>query len=83
MAHSEKEILARLQPLFDGLFLDPPKLTPKLKATEVAEWDSLMQISILVSVEKEFGVRFRTGEVEATKDVAEFCALIARRMTEA
>jgi acyl carrier protein len=48
----------------------------------VAEWDSLMQISILVAVEKEFGVRFRTGEVEATRNVGEFCALIRQRMVE-
>jgi acyl carrier protein len=42
-----------------------------------------MQISLVVAVEKEFGVRFRTGEVEATGNVGEFCDLIQRRITEA
>jgi len=83
MSQADGEILPRLQNLVDGLFLDPPRLTHETKATDVAEWDSLMQISILVAVEKEFGVRFRTGEVEVTKNVGEFCALIERRMTEA
>ena len=82
MRQADGEILLKLQAVVDGLFLDPPRLTHQTKATDVAEWDSLMQISILVAVEKEFGVRFRTGEVEATRNVGEFCALIRQRMVE-
>lgn len=82
MNQAEAEILRRLQVLFDGLFLDPPRLRPETQATEVPEWDSLMQISILVAAEKEFGVRFRTGEVETTRNVGEFCALIRQRMPQ-
>lgn len=82
MSQADGEILLKLQTVVDGLFLDPPRLTHQTKATHVAEWDSLMQISILVAVEKEFGVRFRTGEVEATRNVGEFCALIRQRMVE-
>ena len=82
MSQPDGEILLKLQTVVDGLFLDPPRLTHQTKATDVAEWDSLMQISILVAVEKEFGVRFRTGEVEATRTVGEFCALIRQRMVE-
>jgi acyl carrier protein len=80
MSQPDGEILLKLQTVVDGLFLDPPRLTHQTRATDVAEWDSLMQISILVAVEKEFGVRFRTGEVEATRNVGEFCALIRQRM---
>lgn len=80
MSQPDGEILLKLQAVVDGLFLDPPQLTHQTKATDVAEWDSLMQISILVAVEKEFGVRFRTGEVEATSNVGEFCALIRQRI---
>ena len=82
MSQPDGEILLKLQAVVDGLFLDPPQLTHQTKATDVAEWDSLMQISILVAVEKEFGVRFRTGEVEATRNVGEFCTLIRQRMVE-
>lgn len=82
MSQPDAEILLKLQTVVDGLFLDPPRLTDQTKATDVAEWDSLMQISILVAVEKEFGVRFRTGEVESTRNVGEFCTLIRQRMVE-
>ena len=82
MSQADGEILLKLQTVVDGLFLDPPRLTHQTKATDVAEWDSLKQISILVAVEKEFSVRFRTGEVEATRNVGEFCYLIRQRMVE-
>jgi acyl carrier protein len=33
-------------------------------------------------VEKAFGIRFRVGEVEGTRNVGEFADLIARRKQE-
>ena len=79
---TQTEVISKLQQIFDDLFLDPPRLTPELAAKDVPEWDSLIHISLLVSVEKAFNVRFRVGEVEATKNVGQFADLIARRMTE-
>lgn len=76
------ETIAKLQTIFDNIFLAPPKLTPLLTAREVPEWDSLLQISLLVAVEKAFNIRFRVGEVEATKNIGEFADLIMRRMSE-
>ena len=76
---TQSEIIARLQPIFDDLFMEKVVLTPELTADEVEEWDSLIQISILLAVEKQFSIRFRVGEVEAAKNVGEFADLIARR----
>ena len=79
---NQSDILTRLQPIFDDLFLEPVKLAPELSAKDVDEWDSLTQISLLVAVEKEFSVRFRVGEVEQTRNVGEFADLILKRMQE-
>jgi acyl carrier protein len=79
---TQAEVLTRLQPIFDDLFLEPVQVTDALSAGDVEEWDSLLQISIVVAVEKAFGVRFRVGEVEATKNVGEFADLILRRLDE-
>jgi len=76
---TQPQVIERLQKIFDDLFLDPVKLTPELTAADVPEWDSLMQISLLVAVEKTFGIQFRVGEVEAAGNVGEFADLIARR----
>jgi acyl carrier protein len=58
-------------------------VTPELSAKDVPEWDSLVHISLLVSVEKAFSIRFRVGEVEAARNIAEFADLILKRMKEA
>ena len=79
---NQAEVIGRLQTIFDDIFLEPPKLTAKLTAKDVPEWDSIIHISLLVAVEKAFGVRFRVGEVEATTNVGEFADLIIRRTIE-
>jgi acyl carrier protein len=76
---TQSEVIARLQPIFDDLFMEKVELTPGLTADDVEEWNSLLQISISLAVEKQFGIRFRVGEVEATKNVGAFADLIARR----
>ena len=79
---NQTDVIAKLQAIFDAVFLEPVFLTPALSARDVPEWDSLTHISLLVAVEKAFGVRFRVGEVEAAQNVGEFADLIARRMQE-
>jgi acyl carrier protein len=76
---TQSEVIARLQPIFDDLFMEKVELTPELTADDVEEWNSLLQISISLAVEKQFGIRFRVGEVEATKNVGDFADLIVRR----
>jgi acyl carrier protein len=79
---NQAEVIARLQTVFDTIFLEPVLLTPALSAKDVPEWDSLIHISLVVMVEKEFSVRFRVGEVETTKNVGEFADLIIKRQQE-
>jgi len=79
---NQTDVLAKLQTIFDDIFLEPVTVTPTLSAKEVAEWDSLTHISLLVTVEKTFAVRFRVGEVEQTHNVGEFADLILKRLQE-
>lgn len=76
---NQTDVIQRLQGIFDTVFLDPVTLTPTTTAKDVPEWDSLAHISLVVAVEKEFGVRFRVGEVETTQNVGEFADLILKR----
>lgn len=79
---NQTDVIAKLQTIFDNVFLEPVILTPAISAKDVPEWDSLMHISLMVAVEKEFSVRFRVGEVETTRNVGEFADLILKRMQE-
>jgi len=76
---TRNEIIARLQPIFDDLFMEKVTLTQEVRPADVEEWDSLIHISVLLAVEKDFGVRFGLGEVEATGNVGEFADLIAKK----
>ena len=80
---NQAEVIAQLQTIFDTVFLEPVALTPAISAADVPEWDSLTHISLMVAVEKSFGVRFRVGEVENTKNVGDFADLILKRKQEA
>ena len=77
MSMTRTEVLERLQEIFDDIFLDEVVVTPELSAKEVE--DSLLHISLVVSVEEAFDVKFRVGEVEGTGNVGEFADLIIRR----
>ena len=65
------EVIEKLQRVFDGVLLEPVTLTRALTSADVAEWDSLTHITLVAAVERAFGVRFRTGEVERTNNVGE------------
>ena len=80
---NQAEVIAQLQTIFDTVFLEPVVLTPQISAQDVPEWDSLTHISLMVAVEKSFGVRFRVGEVENAKNVGDFADLILKRKQEA
>ncbi len=71
------EILKRLGDVFQELFDDDDLvITPQTTARDVDAWDSLMHVDLLLTVEKEFGVRFSSFEVAALKDVRELIILI-------
>ena len=80
LAITSSTVVSRLQTVFDQIFLDPVKVTPELSAHDVPEWDSLIQISLILTIERVFQIRFRVGEVEATQNVGELAELIVRRL---
>ena len=76
---TKPEVLAKLQTVFDDTFMEEVNVTEDLAAKDVEEWDSLSHVSLVLAIEEAFGVRFRVGEVEATKNVGELADLIVKR----
>ncbi len=73
-------ILMKLTELFREIFDDDNLvLIPATAAADVAGWDSMNHIAIVVETERRFGVKFRTTEIEAVKSVGDFIALIAKK----
>ena len=80
---SEAEILGKLQQIFDNVFMDTVVVRRNLSARDVPEWDSLNHVSLVLAIESAFGLEFRVGEVEATKNVGELVDLIGRKCVAA
>ena len=71
------ESLDRLAGVFREVFDDDEVVvTPQTSAADVDGWDSLMHVNLMLSVEKEFGVRFSSSEVAMLQDVGELVGLI-------
>ena len=77
------EIYARLDEVFQDVFDDDSiKVGPNTSAKDIDDWDSLEHIRLIASVEREFGMRFKMGEVSSMKNVGEMASIIASRMTK-
>lgn len=77
---TQDKVIETLQTVFDDVFLEKVELKPTLSAKDVSEWDSLIHITLVMNVEKTFGIRFRVGEVESTQNVGELAELILKRL---
>jgi acyl carrier protein len=74
------DYLDRLNAVFQQVFLDDRLVvTRDTTAQDVEGWDSLMHVSLMVNVEKAFGVRFRSSEVAGLQTVGELIDLIRAR----
>ena len=76
----QQEVIARLQEVFDGVFLQKVEVTRELSADDVEECVSLTHVSLIITVEEAFGIRFRVGEVESTKNLGDLIDLIMKRL---
>jgi acyl carrier protein len=80
---SDQQILAALTEIFREVFDDPALVIgPSTTAEDIDEWDSFNHINIIVAVEKRFGVRFKTAQLEELKNVGDFIALIESQLSK-
>ncbi len=74
------EIVGRLTPIFCDVFNDDTlTVTEGMSAADVATWDSLSNINMIVAVEKAFDVKFSIKDVRNLKNVGELLELIKRQ----
>ena len=74
---TEAEIYAELTDLFHDVFSDDSLvLTPQTSADQVAGWDSVKMVTIILGVEQRFDVRLRSREVDKLKNVGDLATLV-------
>lgn len=78
---NEQIIYRKLEEIFMDVFdLDDVDLDDDTTADDIEEWDSLEHINLIEAVEKEFGMKFKMGEVSTMKNVGEMVKIIQDRM---
>jgi acyl carrier protein len=75
-----EEIYSRLTEILRDVFDDDTLVaTPELTAHDVKEWDSVNHITLVVAVEQEFGIKFKTAELEKMKNVGQMAEQIEKK----
>lgn len=58
LAMTVAELIIRLKNAFEATFREKLKFTETLSRVDYSAWDSLHHVVFIISIEKEFGVRF-------------------------
>jgi acyl carrier protein len=75
------EVLERVRLVIARVFGDDDVVvTPSTTAADVEGWDSVSNIEVLVALEREFAVRFNTGEMATLANVGQLVELIEMRL---
>ena len=78
----EKKILERLTPIFRDIFDDDSIIvTGETSAKDIEDWDSLSQIRLVAAIEKDFGIKFKFGELNSLRNVGEMLSVIKQKIS--
>lgn len=74
------EILKQINEIFiDTLDNEDLVITETTRAPDVAEWDSLTHIQLVVAIEKHFKIRFSSKEIQSWDNVGEMLDCIQQK----
>ena len=58
------------------------KITPELTKDDVASWDSLKQMDLIISVEREYGISLEIPDIIQMHSVANIMAVLQEKGVE-
>ena len=71
------EIYEKLSVIFRDVFEDETlSVKPGLTADDIAGWDSLTNLRLVLTVQKVFGVKFTAHEITSLNNVGELATLV-------
>lgn len=75
--------LQKLNEIFIDVFDDDGMaVTAETTARDVDAWDSLMHVTLMLNVEREFKIRFTSAEIASLKNVSELTALVEGHLVQ-
>ena len=77
------ETQEQLNTIFCKVFDDKDiKITPETTANDIDEWDSLSHVNLVVSIERGFGIKFKSAEIIKWKNVGQMLDSINEKLAE-
>jgi acyl carrier protein len=74
---TKDEVRSKLKPIFETVLdVDDPDLRDDLSAGDIEEWDSLSHVRLIVTVERQFKIKFSNSEIESLKNVGDLIRLV-------
>ncbi len=71
------EIYPKLTEILRSVFADDKlEATPTLTAKDVAGWDSLRNIRLMLTIERAYGIRFSATEIGKLQNVGDLAELV-------
>lgn len=75
------EIYEEVTKIFRNVFDDEDlAINNNTNAEDIEDWDSLEQITLLVSMEKKFSIKFDISEISKMKNVGDMIATIEEKL---
>lgn len=73
----KSDILLKLKTIFCEYFEDDNLIINyETNANDIKEWDSIAQVGLILSIEKNFSIQFSSGEVDNLQNIGEMVNLI-------
>ncbi len=76
------EIYERLNQVFSDVFDEDITVSASTTTADIEDWDSLSHITLISSVEEEFGMKFSMKEVVGMQNVGELAEIVKERKTK-
>ena len=75
-------LFEKLTEVFRDVFSDDElEISSGTTAQDIEDWDSLIHIRLILSVEKEFGIRFSTAELAQFDNVGQLADLVSEKVS--
>ena len=76
-----QEIINKMNAIFCEVFDDDSiKISDNMTSADIEEWDSLNHITLVVNIEKIFGLKLNLSEVVKLENIGEMIALILKKI---
>ncbi len=78
---TKDEVRSKLKSIFETVLdVDDLDLRDDLSAGDVEEWDSLSHVRLIVTVERQFNIKFSNAEIEELKNVGDLIRLVMTKV---